>query len=123
MNYFVHKTLAGISANTLPSGYALNEYVIVMIEYHYNGAGSNNTDDYHELATQAPYQKAGVYLYRQHYIITVLTWLASQLISVSADVPNNEYTFGSELRVYQLSVYASLRYYFQQCFKMKVYKK
>ena len=83
-----------------------------MIEYHYNSAGSNNADYYHELATQAPYQKAGVYQYGQHYLIPALTWLASQLISVSADVPNNEYTFGSEFRAYQLSVYASLRYYF-----------
>ena len=68
----------------LASDYALHEGVIVMIECHYNGAGSNNTDDYSELASQAPYQKAGVYLYGQHYIIPALTWLASPLISVSA---------------------------------------
>ena len=49
-----------------------------MIEYHYNSAGSNNADYYHELATQAPYQKAGVYQYGQHYLIPALTWLASQ---------------------------------------------
>ncbi|MEY8198266.1 MAG: hypothetical protein RPS47_03395 [Colwellia sp.] len=55
-----------------------------MIEYHYNGAGSNNVDDYIELTTQAPYQKAGVYLYGEHYLIPALTWLASPLVSVSA---------------------------------------
>jgi hypothetical protein len=67
------------------SDYALNEDIILMIEYHYNGAGSNNTEDYTELATQAPYQKAGVYLYGEHYIIPALTWLASPLLSVSAN--------------------------------------
>jgi len=89
------------SANTLPStlvtpytnnywrssigsDYALNEEVIVMIEYHYNGAGSNNVEDYTELAAQAPYQKAGVFLYGEHYIIPALTWLASPLASISA---------------------------------------
>ncbi len=69
---------------SIGSDYALNEDIIVMIEYHYNGAGSNNIEDYTELATQAPYQKAGVYLYGQHYIIPALTWLASPLMSVSA---------------------------------------
>jgi len=103
-NTFESNSLAGnivenFAANTLPSAgvytdnywrssigsdYALNEDVIIMIEYHYNGAGSNNVEDYTELATQAPYQKAGVYLYGQHYIIPSLTWLASPLMSVSA---------------------------------------
>jgi len=90
-----------LSANTLPStlvipytnnywrtsigsDYALNEEVIIMIEYHYNGAGSNNVGEYTELATQAPYQKAGVFLYGEHYIIPALTWLASPLVSLSA---------------------------------------
>ncbi len=70
--------------SSIGSDYALNEDVIIMIEYHYNGAGSNNVDDYITLATQAPYQKAGVYLYGEHYIIPALTWLASPLVSVSA---------------------------------------
>ncbi len=69
---------------SIGSDYALNEDVIVMIEYHYNGAGSKNVKDYTEFTTQAPYQNAGVYLYGQHYIIPALTWLASPLLSVSA---------------------------------------
>lgn len=91
-------TLGNFATNTLPlagytdnywrssigSDYALNEDIIFMIEYHYNGAGSNNVDDYIKLATQAPYQKAGVYLYGEHYLIPALTWLASPLVSVSA---------------------------------------
>ena len=70
--------------SSIGSDYALNEDVIIMIEYHYNGAGSNNVEDYTKLATQAPYQKAGVYLYGEHYLIPALTWLASPLVSVSA---------------------------------------
>ena len=92
-------TVDNFSTNTLPlagaytdnywrssigSDYALNEDVIIMIEYHYNGAGSNNVENYTKLATQVPYQKAGVYLYGEHYLIPALTWLASPLVSVSA---------------------------------------
>ncbi|KGJ94732.1 hypothetical protein ND2E_1921 [Colwellia psychrerythraea] len=91
-------TVDNVATNTLPltgytdnywrssigSDYALNEDVILMIEYHYNGAGTNNVDDYIKFSTQAPYQKAGVYLYGEHYLIPALTWLASPLMSVSA---------------------------------------
>jgi len=69
---------------SIGSDYALNEDIIVMIEYHYNGAGSKSAKDYSKLATQAPYQKAGVYLYGQHYLIPAVTWLASPLLFVSA---------------------------------------
>lgn len=69
---------------SIGTDYALNENIIAMAEYHYNGAGSNTVDDYTELATQAPYQKAGVYLYGEHYLIPALTWMASPLVSVSA---------------------------------------
>lgn len=50
-----------------------------MIEYHYNDVGSINAEDYTELITEAPYQKADVYLYGQYYIINALTQLASQI--------------------------------------------
>lgn len=70
--------------SSIGSDYALNEDIIVMFEYHYNGAGTNNVDDYRELTTQAPYQKSGVYLYGEHYLIPAFTWLASPLLSVSA---------------------------------------
>jgi len=69
---------------SIGSDYALNEDIIVMLEYHYNGAGDDEPEDYTELASQAPYQKAGVYLYGEHYIIPAVTWLASPLASLSA---------------------------------------
>ena len=46
----------------------LNKDVIVMIEYHYIVVGSSNAEYYTELATEAPYQKARVYLSGNHYI-------------------------------------------------------
>ncbi|MEW6994693.1 hypothetical protein AADZ84_10560 [Colwelliaceae bacterium MEBiC 14330] len=70
--------------SSIGSDYALNEDIIVMLEYHYNGAGSNDTKSYTNLATQAPYQKAGVYLYGKHYLIPAITWMASPLLSVNA---------------------------------------
>ena len=69
---------------SIGSDYALNEDIIVMLEYHYNGAGDDEPENYTELASQAPYQKAGVYLYGEHYIIPAFTWLASPLASLSA---------------------------------------
>jgi len=69
---------------SIGSDYAINKDIIFMIEYHYNGAGSRNPDEYNELASQAPYQKAGVFLLGQHYIIPAVTWLASPLVSLSA---------------------------------------
>jgi len=45
--------------SSIGSDYVLKK-IIIMIEYHYNDAGSNNAEDYTELATEAPYQKAGV---------------------------------------------------------------
>ncbi len=70
--------------SSIGTDYALNEDVIVMLEYHYNGAGSSDTKTYTQLATQAPYKQAGVYLYGKHYLIPAITWMASPLLSVNA---------------------------------------
>ena len=69
---------------SIGSDYAINEDIIIMFEYHYNGAGSRNPNEYHKLVSQAPYQKAGVFLLGQHYLIPAVTWLASPLVSLSA---------------------------------------
>ena len=69
---------------SIGSDYALTEDIIVMLEYHYNGAGSKDALQYQHLTSQAPYQKAGVFLLGQHYIIPALTWLATPLLSVNA---------------------------------------
>lgn len=66
------------------SDYALNENIIASFEYHYNGAGSDNPDDYQQLYTQFPFQKAGVFLLGENYLIPAVSWTATPLIVVSA---------------------------------------
>ncbi|RHW76506.1 hypothetical protein [Colwellia sp. RSH04] len=68
---------------SIGSDYAINEDVIIMLEYHYNGAGSKSTEKYQALTQQAPYQKAGVFLLGQHYVIPAISWIYSPLMSIN----------------------------------------
>ncbi len=65
--------------------YALNENTIIMLEYHYNGAGSSSPKDYLTLLSQEPYQKAGIFLLGKHYLIPAISWTATPLITVNAN--------------------------------------
>ena len=69
--------------HSIGSDYALNERWIVMLEYHYNGAGSDDPQDYAGLLALQPYQQGGVYLLGRHYLIPALNWQASPLINVN----------------------------------------
>ena len=68
--------------HSIGSDYALNERWIVMLEYHYNGAGAEETEDYAALLTLQPYQQAGVYLLGRHYLIPAFNWQATPLVTV-----------------------------------------
>jgi len=70
--------------SSIGSDYALNESVILMLEYHYNGAGSSNPDDYLQLLSQEPYQKAGIFLLGKHYLIPAISWVVTPLVNVNA---------------------------------------
>ena len=70
--------------HSIGSDYALNENIILMLEYHYNGAGSNNPEDYLLLLSQEPYQKAGIFLLGKHYLIPAVSWIATPLINITA---------------------------------------
>jgi len=70
--------------SSIGSDYALNERVILMLEYHYNGTGSSDPDDYFQLLSQEPYQKAGIFLLGKHYLIPAISWVATPLINVTA---------------------------------------
>ena len=65
------------------SDYAINESIIISLEYHYNGAGSKNTDDYTSLLNTIPYEKLGVYLLGEQYLIPALSWTATPLVTVN----------------------------------------
>ncbi|RDH85280.1 MAG: hypothetical protein DIZ80_02360 [endosymbiont of Galathealinum brachiosum] len=69
---------------SIGSDYALTKSIITSVEYHYNGAGSDNPDDYLQLVTQFPYQKAGVFLLGENYLIPAVSWIANPLVTVNA---------------------------------------
>lgn len=70
--------------SSIGSDYAISDNIIMMLEYHYNGAGSSNPNDYIELLSEEPYQKAGIFLLGQHYLIPGVSWIATPLVSVNA---------------------------------------
>lgn len=70
--------------SSIGSDYAISENIILMLEYHYNGAGSSNPNDYIKLLSEEPYQKAGIFLLGQHYLIPALSWVASPQVFVNA---------------------------------------
>lgn len=69
---------------SIGSDYAVNESTIISLEYHYNGAGSNNSEDYISLLNTTPYKKLGIYLLGKQYLIPALIWTATPLITVNA---------------------------------------
>ncbi len=69
---------------SIGSDYALNEYIIASVEYHYNGAGSGKPDEYLQLVSQFPYQKAGVFLLGKHCLITAVSWIVTPLITLNS---------------------------------------
>ena len=81
---FVDAELAHYWRHSIGSDYALDARWVVMLEYHYNGAGARQPEDYAGLLRLQPYQRAGVYLLGQHYLIPALNWQASPLLNVTA---------------------------------------
>ncbi len=64
--------------------YALTGNLIVMLEYHYNGVGSNDPSEYHQVLKRSPYQNAGVFLLGKQYLIPAINWTATPLVSITA---------------------------------------
>jgi predicted porin len=63
--------------------YAFSERVFGMIEYHFNGAGSNNPDNYLEQLDDTAYSAGGVFLLGKNYLIPVISWQQSTLLTLS----------------------------------------
>ena len=70
--------------HSVGSDFALDDNIIVMMEYHYNGAGSRDSADYMDIIQLQPYERGGVYLLGQNYLIPAISWIASPLVSVNA---------------------------------------
>lgn len=63
--------------------YAFTENIFGMVEYHYNGAGSSNPDDYLSLFNTTAYQRGGVFLLGKHYLMPSISIQVSPLWSVA----------------------------------------
>jgi hypothetical protein len=64
--------------------YAFNELLLGLVEYHYNGAGGTDPNDYLGLAATQAYQRGGVFLLGQHYLIPGLNLQLTPLLTISA---------------------------------------
>ena len=69
--------------------YSFSERTFVQIEYHYNGAGSNDHNDYLSNLSATPYQRGGVFLLGENYIMPSFTVQLSSLWFVATQVIYN----------------------------------
>lgn len=59
--------------------HAFSANLFGMVEYHYNGAGTNDPDQYLQRSTTLPYLKGGVFLLGEQYLIPALNWQLTPL--------------------------------------------
>ena len=69
--------------------YAFTQNSFAMIEYHHNGAGSDDADKYLSLLTTLPYQRGGVFLLGQDYVIPSFSVALSPLWGIGAQAIYN----------------------------------
>ena len=63
--------------------YAFNDSVFGAIEYHFSEAGASSPEEYISLVDEIAFQKGGVFLLGRNYLIPVVSWVASPLLTVS----------------------------------------
>ncbi|MFT6751811.1 MAG: hypothetical protein ACJA2O_001994 [Candidatus Azotimanducaceae bacterium] len=63
--------------------YAPTENTLLMIEYHYNGAGAGSPLQYQRLQNDSAYQSGGVFFSNKDYVMPSLSWQVSALLSIS----------------------------------------
>ena len=64
--------------------YAFTEHIFGQLEYHYNGAGSDDSEDYLAQLSSLPYQKGGIFLLGEDYLMPSVSMQLSSLLTVSA---------------------------------------
>lgn len=62
--------------------YTFSENLLLQVEYHYNGAGTDQKERYLARRSTLPYQRGGVFLLGEHYLIPVLSVQPSPLWSL-----------------------------------------
>ena len=58
-------------------------------EYHFNGSGANDTDEYLQNSIQTAYIEGSVYLLGRHYLATGLSHQVSPLVTLGTDILAN----------------------------------
>ncbi|MCG9126932.1 hypothetical protein JT359_04955 [Candidatus Poribacteria bacterium] len=66
--------------------YSFDGTVFTFIEYHYNGAGTKNPDDYIENVNQPAYTDGGVYLFGIHYLAPGISYQVTPLINIGSQI-------------------------------------
>lgn len=69
--------------------YSFSDSIYGMVEYHYNGAGTDETDRYLQKFETLPYRQGGVFLLGQHYLIPGLTWQVTPLWTLALQSLHN----------------------------------
>jgi hypothetical protein len=69
---------------TIGMDYKLTESIYSYIEYHYNGAGTGDSQRYLYSQFKVPYKEGGVYLYGVHYVAPGMTYEMSALWKLTA---------------------------------------
>lgn len=69
--------------------YAFSEHIYGMVEYHYNGAGTEKTDRYLQRSGTLPYRQGGVFLLGKHYMIPALNWQLTPLWTLALQSLHN----------------------------------
>ena len=77
---------------SIGADYAVNNNIVLMLEYHYNGAGhhnpshyNTNDDNYNTDDNGSANQESGVFLLGKNYLIPAISWLVTPLISINAN--------------------------------------
>ena len=66
--------------------YSFNGKLFTFIEYHFNGAGTVNHDDYIDNLNQPAYMQGGVYLFGIHYLTPGISYQLTPLIIIGGQV-------------------------------------
>lgn len=69
--------------------FALNAFSLVMVEYHYNGPGSEDPEGYLAAQEGVAFDKGGVYLLGRHYLAAGVQAQVNPLLSVSGQALMN----------------------------------
>ena len=66
--------------------YIFNGKLFTFIEYHFNGAGTVNPDDYIDNLNQPAYMQGGVYLFGIHYLSPGISYQLTPLMNIGGQV-------------------------------------